>query len=508
MTTSATARFQAAAPRATDVVRGTASPLTAQPLTSSAAWHLARRVCGAPTADIVDEITRMGIPAWLSRQLQPETIDDSRMEQYAAECMSLAVRTPAQAFAATGGQPWKAGAHAQKLLMTRPVFGNRHLLDSMAEVLGDHVYVPAVGKADSFSALHEQLIRTHALGRFTDLLHAVMTSPALLIHLDNHQSTKGSPNENLGRELLELFTVGTGRFSESDVRNSSLILTGHSFDWAPRMSYRFIPANHHVGRVQVMSFSHANSSPTAGPAVLRAYLDYLARHPATAERLARRIAVRFVSDNPSNELVQQMAKAYLGNNTAIVAMLEVLFSAAEFWNSSGHKWRRPMEVFNTVLRASRPRVFDPKCRALPEAYNRGPHGWHLEVLGHLPRHAVSITGHPDHAPAWNTTSTNLTMWNQLLHWCVNANAEFGGQPDWGRALNINVGDRALDAMRRATWQLTGYQWPAADIAKIATVLRPARPDGLTEATTIDRPMADQLGATVRLIFSSPYGFLR
>ena len=120
--------------------------------------------------------------------------------------------------------------------------------------------------------------------------------PAMGLFLDNAVSTKDAPNENLGRELLELHTVGVdGGYTEDDVKASSRMLTGYRVDlWWPEFRSFYDEAGT-TPAGQGHGLQHANAAATAGPAT-KAYLPYLAQHPATAQRLARRLCVRFVSD--------------------------------------------------------------------------------------------------------------------------------------------------------------------------------------------------------------------
>ena len=158
---------------------------------------------------------------------------------------------------------------------------------------------------------YDRVIRAHALTTFESLLQAAITHPAMGLYLDNAISSKEAPNENLGRELLELHTVGVDAgYTEDDVKASARMLTGYRVDlWWPSFRAFYDTDWHDTQPVQVMGFSHANRSADGRPATL-AYLTYLARHPATANRLARRLCVKFVSDEPTAAIVKAVAKAY------------------------------------------------------------------------------------------------------------------------------------------------------------------------------------------------------
>jgi len=131
------------------------------------------------------------------------------------------------------------------------------------------------------------------------LLIACSLHPAMRFYLDNWKSVKNKPNENQGRELLELHTVGRGAgYTEAMVKDSAKLLSGYTADWGTTFAVTYDPNKHTTGAVQVLDFTHPNASAD-GQAATLAYLKYLANHPATAKNLARKIATYFVRDDPS-----------------------------------------------------------------------------------------------------------------------------------------------------------------------------------------------------------------
>ena len=97
----------------------------------------------------------------------------------------------------------------------------------------------------------------------------------------------------------------------------------------PALTFRYDPANHHVGALTVMSFKAPKVPATSGASVIRNYLNYLAHHPCTATHLATKLAIRFVSDDPPAGLVSRLAKTYLEHDTAITPVLKQLFTSPE-----------------------------------------------------------------------------------------------------------------------------------------------------------------------------------
>jgi uncharacterized protein (DUF1800 family) len=251
------------------------------------------------------------------------------------------------------------------------------------------------------------VIRPYALGRFADLLKASARHPAMLTYLDNRFSTKAAPNENYGRELLELHTVGLG-YTESDVKNTARLLTGLTVSWDTGR-YVYDAGRHATGAVKVLGFRHANATAGGGRTAAMALLDYLALHPATARRIATKLCVRFVADVPPASLVTRLAKVYLDNRTAIAPVLRALFGSAEFAASVGAKTRTPLE---DVVATVRTLGYGPE-KSGTEALQALC--WIAESAGQAPMAWAPPNGYPDVASAWASPSGQLIRWNAHLN---------------------------------------------------------------------------------------------
>jgi uncharacterized protein (DUF1800 family) len=278
----------------------------------------------------------------------------------------------------------------------------------MANFWEHHLHAP--GDADGvalFRSDYGQLIRRHALGRFDTLLQAAITHPAMGVYLGNAVSTKRAPNENLGRELLELHTVGRAAgYTEDDVKNSARILTGYRVDMWKTWNVYYDPNVHWVGQVDVLGFSDPNAAADGQP-VTAAYLRYLAHHPSTAQNIARKLAVRFVSDEPSQALIDHLAQVYLANDTAIVPVLRALVASAEFVASAGAKMRTPDEDVVATYRALGVRV------AAPTGGGSAANAilWQTSDIGMRPFGWTRPDGRPDRADAWSSVSRMLSSFD-------------------------------------------------------------------------------------------------
>ncbi len=132
---------------------------------------------------------------------------------------------------------------------------------------------------------------------------------------------------------------------------------------------------------------------------------YLATHPATARTIARKLALRFVSDAPSTTLVEELAKTYLANDTAIAPVLRRLFTSQEFLGSAAKKTRRPYEDLVATLRILGMRPDASGSRGIQGLY------WMLEQLGQQPLAWNLPDGYPDIAAAWQSPAATLARWD-------------------------------------------------------------------------------------------------
>ncbi|MFT4110460.1 DUF1800 family protein [Propionicimonas sp.] len=476
-------------------------------LTSSTAWHLARRVSPAPTASLAAQIARTGTKAWIDKQLAWQKISDTKADGIVKKYLSYATMTGHEAYVASKKQAWKAGKAMSVTRTIRQVFTRRHLYESMVDTMADQLYISADGKASEFVAWFDwAVLRKYALGSYSKMLYAAVRHPALLLYLDNQVNSADSPNENLGRELLELHTVGVGHYDEEDVRQSALMLTGHGIDWTKR-SYRYHPADHHVGKISVMGFTHPNATAADGPAALKAYLSYLAHHEGTARRIAERLAVRYVSDTPSDGLLSHLAAVYLANDTSLAAVMRALLRSDEFADSVGAKWRRPQETMATMVKLRRPSTIHTTTTQSKNVWGiTGTVQWLLYLENHQPRMWPVVDGYPDQASAWMATQALLGHWysaNARINW--GSDSEWPSKySTWAKALGVKKGQVITDVAKRLTTDLTGYRWTQAHLDIVAGRLK-----GTGTGTTLSSDQVrNNLGPALHFIFASPYFMLR
>ena len=370
--------------------------------------HLLRRATYGPTPELLAQVRKMGAAKWLEKQLTPSRVPDAAMTALLRRWPTLRL-SPTQLSSRIGRFQWDAMFDLVDAHIARACWSNRQVLEVMVDFWSNHLNVTCPS-SDVWGTRHlydANVIRKHALGRYSDMLVASARHPAMLAYLDNASSEKDAPNENYARELLELHTVGVGAgYSEAMVASAARLLTGLSID-DRSMTYLYDTSKHATGAVKVLGFTHPNKTPYGEKAAVE-YLRYLARHPATAKRIARKLAVRFVSDDPPAALVNRLAKVYLKQNTEIRPVLRELFRSHEFKASAGAKVKRPFEDMVSTVRALgiRPPASGTESvrqlQWLSGSLGQPPLGWHPP------------DGYPDVSPAWQSAGGTLARWNAHL----------------------------------------------------------------------------------------------
>lgn len=186
----------------------------------------------AVTPASLAEVRRIGASAWVARQLQPQSINDSACERGLARFPGLEEPIWKLNAGINSGRldGWGQMMNVAYAHLVRAAWSERRLLSIMEDFWSNHFNVtcPFHG-VEATRADFADVIRKHALGRFADLLPAASTHPAMLVYMGTYLSSAAYPNENQGRELLELHTVGvTAGYGQSGVKSSSRILTGLS----------------------------------------------------------------------------------------------------------------------------------------------------------------------------------------------------------------------------------------------------------------------------------------
>jgi len=246
----------------------------------------------------------------------------------------------------------------------------------------------------------EEAVRPNVTGRFVDLLLAAVRHPAMLLYLDQAQSIGPSSragqrrnrglNENLAREILELHTLGVdGGYAQADVRALAEMLTGWSIGNLRRGvigEFQYINLIHEPGAKTFLGRSYADE----GEPEARSALELLARHPATARRIATKLARHFIADQPPDDSVERIARVFLDSDGDLKAVYRAVIAEERAWRNPFVKVRTPSDFVIAALRAT---------GVKPE---RGPLLRAQAALGQPPLAAPSPAGWPDEAQTWAT----------------------------------------------------------------------------------------------------------
>jgi uncharacterized protein (DUF1800 family) len=418
--------------------------------------HALNRLGYGPRPGDVERVRRMGLAAYIERQLDPRAIPDPTVEQALAAYPVLTLSTvtlvreyplptpQARQRRADGEmsrqamvemypaerRPAVITIQMQAARITRAVASDRQLEEVMVDFWFNHfnVYAQKGAVRWMLPAYEREAIRPHALGPFRDLVLATARHPAMLFYLDNWLSTRadlvvpGGPNagrrmglnENYARELMELHTLGVdGGYTQQDVIEVARCFTGWTID-RPQQGGGFIfrPLAHDRGVKRVLGqVIPAGGGQQDGERVI----EILVRHEATARFIATKLARRFVSDDPPAALVERTAAAFRRTDGDIRAVLTTIFTSPELWSADAYraKIKTPLEVVASAVRA-----LDGRIAAASGADVTGGGGITLarEVarLGEPLYEAQPPTGYPDRAEAWVNTGALLGRMNFAL----------------------------------------------------------------------------------------------
>jgi len=258
--------------------------------------------------------------------------------------------------------------------LLRAVESNRQLAEELDDFWFNHFNVYYDKGSDRFLIpdYEREAIRPNVLGKFRDLLEATAKSPAMLFYLDNFQSVrpdidansknrrvKRGLNENYGRELMELHTLGvTGGYTQHDVTEVARCFTGWTIQ-DPRKGGGFFYNDNLHDKGEKVVLGHVISAG-GGMEDGEKVLDILAAHPSTAKFISTELAQRFVADNPPQSLIDKMSKTFLDSGGDIRQVMKTMLDSKEFWSQGAYraKVKTPFEMVASSVRALNANVTD------------------------------------------------------------------------------------------------------------------------------------------------------
>ena len=432
--------------------------------------------------------------------LAPADLVRFRLSVRPAEMAQLnAGLTPAQRemLVALPGSVRMVALEAMESRLMRDIYSDRQLEAVMTDFWLNHfnVYVRKNQNEPYLIPSYErETIRPHALGKFEDLLVATVKSPAMLVYLDNFRSTgpnslgatrakrfqqmrpnaplaqfaNSGLNENYGRELMELHTLGVnGGYTQADVTNVAKVFTGWGIDRPYQGGdYQFEERKHEPGAKVVLGKTIGEAGETEGMEVLH----MLATSPATAHFISEKLAVRFVSDAPPATLVDRMAASFLSSKGDIKTVLRTMFSSPEFWAPEAYraKVKTPLEFVVSAARASNLQVANPQ--GLVQS---------LDKLG-MPLYGMQTpNGYSWKQDGWVSTGALVSRMNFSL--VMSADKLPGTRTEWSTLL----GERAA-GVAPAALDSGGGNPAAAKEAKLESILLGQRVSDRTRATVLSQ----------------------
>jgi uncharacterized protein (DUF1800 family) len=325
------------------------------------------------------------------------------------------------------------------------ILGDTPVLERLTQFWSNHFTVSGMRPfvRGVTGAFEREAIRPNVTGRFLDMLLAVTRHPAMLLYLDNAQSfgpdslvgrrqNKGI-NENLGRELLELHTLGVdGGYTQADVEALARILTGWTVaplrDWHPG-TFRFFPQIHEPGDKRLLGRTYHNGGMDEGEAALRD----LAAHPSTARHIATQLARHFIADTPPAGAVERIARVFRDTGGDLKQVTLAVLREEAVWREPFAKVRTPTELVISAYRAV-------GTTPAPEMAFMV-----LKKLDQPPFFAPSPAGWPDVASAWVSPESVV----RRADWCQTFAERLADPPDPVEVMANTFGEALPDDVQRA-----------------------------------------------------------
>jgi uncharacterized protein (DUF1800 family) len=468
--------------------------------------HALNRLGFGPRPGQVEQIEKAGLENWIQAQLHPENIGDpvvdARLAQFPALGLSAAAllsQYPPPDIGAKrlGMKVEEYQKHLQELAkqpggmnslpfkdqnqivnelmeakIVRAVYSERQLAEQLSDFWFNHFNVFVYKDLDRWYLIpyERDAIRPHALGKFRDLLEATAKSPAMLFYLDNSSSAdphafdrlkqhpvrarpgeklpplggKRGLNENYGRELMELHTLGVdGGYKQEDVIEVARAFTGWTIE-SPRENpvFYFDERIHDPDPKRVLGKKIKGGGIKDGEQVL----DLLVKDPHTARHISLQLAQHFVSDDPPPALVARMAKTFEKSKGDIRAVMVTMIYSPEFWSRTAFrtKVKTPFELVVSTARALGADLDQPMQLAQ----------W-VSRIGEPLYQCLPPTGYSDKAATWVSTGALLNRVNFAV--ALTGNKVRGAQVDINSLVGAEVGTNAQLALDRVETEFLAGQ---------------------------------------------------
>jgi len=504
--------------------------------------RLEQRGADVATSTAVRDISDKGAQPPQEQSMKDDANGAASMKQEPAAEMNAATRGTAKRDLLGGGDPnavpraiaddsKRPQRVVEELAMAkvaRAIYSERQLQQVMDDFWFNHFNVFAAKGADRWflTSYERDVIQPHAMGKFKDLLTATAKSPAMLFYLDNFLSADpraperlaaaraarqrrrggfGRPrpqrvaqqqqakknarglNENYGRELMELHTLGVdGGYTQKDVTEVARCFTGWTIE-KPReyADFKFDERLHDPDPKIVLGKKIHAGGMKDGEQVI----ELLARHRSTANFISTKLARRFVSDAPPQSLVTRMAKTFESSDGDIRAVLKTMIYSPDFWSREAYraKVKTPFELVVSTARALGADVDTP----MPLVQWTGR-------IGEPLYHCQPPTGYADKSEAWVNTGALLNRLNFSL--ALAGNKVRGSRSDVGSLLGPEADGDAKAALTRAVQVFLGGQTAATTVETLEKQLESPQ---ILQAKLDDPVKRVDLGVVAGLVLGAP-----
>ncbi len=388
--------------------------------------HVLSRIGDGPSSASRERVYALTLRSYIEEQLHPETIPDPELDAMLEPYGTLGMTVAELHVYENNEHDVSIRDEMKEAKLLRAVYSKRQLEQVLTDFWFDHFNVDAGDGIPGWTlpSYEREAIRAHVLGKFEDLLVATARHPAMLDYLDNAYSERDTVdrngkvekglNENYGRELMELHTLGVdGGYTQADVVAVARALTGWGLDWDWLSDgFQYSSWAHDPDPKTIMGTLQlpANGGEQDG----RAVLHFLAQHPMTAERVSRLLVQRFVNENPPPGLVMVAAQKYLETGGDLREVMRVILLSPDFLSVTHQraKAKRPLVLIASLLRITGVNLATVRDRGVRD----------VEELGEILYEAKPPTGYPDASAYWAGPGALLARFDVAHDYSTNSTA--------------------------------------------------------------------------------------
>lgn len=472
---------------------------------------VAKRFGIAYTSDISREVNKQGWEKWLNAQFALTNTADTQWMAPWIKVLPMINQDIHQAtitykkhmkkdIDSTG----RTFAAQQRIGTTvlRGMYSPRVVNEAVTSFWLDHFSLPYTGGGSPAVLGLDLWMRDKALTNVYEILWGVFRSMKMYSFLNADQSVKGKVNENLAREMLELYTTGITTGIEEDIRQLAILLTGHINAWNGNADLVFSDY-HHVFTskpLTILKRQYKNSNTKEALASVERLIYDLTWDKRTISFLSKKLVTHFVNDNPTSSMIKAVEETYRRTNGSVKDMIRTMITHPDFVKKIGSKWRRPFEVSVSQQRSLKPVIsLTPEIAEKakqPITYNPA-YGYvnKLSIAGHSLRNSQSPKGNSNLAKDWLNTSSMLHTINIVTTTYSASSTSYRLTSTWEKTLGYKDTGNYSTIANTMFEELTGFT-PTTTIRKFI--------EKILEDKT--KSWSTRIDTAATRILASPYNF--